>query len=101
MIVFEMQSIVMLVVLVALLLLKGFTLVNALAHRADAYDAAGKLTKQKWTAILAIGFVLELASFVLYLGPFGRILNLGFLIAALVYLADVRPALKDVMRPRW
>lgn len=96
-----MQSWIGLAVLVALLLVKGFSLVNALAHRADAYDAAGKLTKQKWVAILAIGFVLQLAVFLFYLGFLGTILNLGFTIAAFVYLADVRPALKDVMRPRW
>ena len=36
----------MLVVLVVLLAVKGFAFINSLTYSAEAYEAAGKLTKQ-------------------------------------------------------
>lgn len=95
-----MQSIVMLVVLLVLIVVKSFCVVNALSFPAQAYDATSKQTKQIWVGILTVGLVLQLATLVVSLGFFSSILNLGFTIAAFVYLADVRPALKEVMRGR-
>lgn len=83
----------MLVVLVVLLAIKGFAFVNALTYRAEAYDAAGKLTKPAWCAITGLGFAAQLI--LISSSPLG-IIHLAFTIAALVYLADVRPALKEV-----
>ena len=100
--VFEVQSWLMLAVLLAIIAVKGFTLVSAIGFRPDAFDATGKQTKSTWVGILTVGLVLELATLFVPLGLIGRLLNIGFTIAALVYLADVRPALKEVMRrPRW
>lgn len=100
--VFEVQSWLMLAVLLAIIAVKGFTLVSAIGFRPDAFEATGKQTKSTWVGILTVGLVLELASLFVPLGFIGSILNIGFTIAALVYLADVRPALKEVMRrPRW
>lgn len=99
-VVFEMQSILMLIVLLALIGLKGFGLVSALTFPPQAYDATGKQTKQLWVGILAVGLLVQLAVVVISLGFLTTILNLGFTIAVFVYLADVRPALKDVMRGR-
>ncbi|WP_447643578.1 DUF2516 family protein [Nocardioides zeae] len=102
MLVFEVQSWLMLAVLLAIIAVKGFTLVSAIGFRPDAFEATGKQTKSTWVGILTVGLVLELASLFVPLGFIGSILNIGFTIAALVYLADVRPALKEVMRrPRW
>lgn len=98
--VLEIQSIVVLVVLLVLLVVKGFAFVNAVSFPAEAYDATGKQTKQTWTAILGIGLLIQLATLFINLGFLTSILNLGFTIAAFVYLADVRPALKGVMRGR-
>lgn len=89
---YAVQSTTMLVLLVALLAVKAFAFVNALTYRAEAYEAAGKLTKVAWCAITGLGFAAQL---LVGSSPLGLI-NLVFTIAALVYLADVRPALKEV-----
>ncbi|RYB95848.1 DUF2516 family protein [Nocardioides oleivorans] len=86
----------MLGVLVIALAIKGFAFVNALTFSVEAYDAAGKLTKQAWCLITGLGFAAQL---VLLGSPLG-IINLIFTIAALVYLADVRPALREVTSGR-
>jgi hypothetical protein len=71
-------------------------LVDAARRRADAYVAAGKLTKQRWLLILgvatAIGFVSVGGVF---LSPLNFLNILGF-VAAAVYLVDVKPALQQV-----
>lgn len=73
-----------------------FALVDALRQRRDAFDATGKQTKQRWVIILAaacaIGFV-SLPGF--YFGPL-NLFNLIAFVAASVYLADVRPALRAI-----
>lgn len=76
----------------ALLVVKVFALVSALLYSNESYDAAGKLNKVTWCAILGVGLLLHLVPVPL---PF---VNLALLIAALVYLADVRPALAGLRR---
>jgi hypothetical protein len=95
--IYAFQSTFMLVVLVVLLAIKGFAFVNALTWSADAYDAAGKLTKQAWCAITGLGFAAQLI--LISSSPLGLV-HLVFTIAALVYLADVRPALAEVTSHR-
>lgn len=73
------------------LALKIWALVDASTRPAPAYVAAGKLTKVAWVAILAAAVLLGGLS---VLGLFGLI----GLVAAIVYLVDVRPAVRD-MRP--
>jgi hypothetical protein len=74
-----------------------YAFVHALLQRADAFTAADKLTKPAWLGITgAAALVL-----VLFRGPM-TILWLAGLIAALVYIVDVRPRVMDVQRgPRW
>ena len=85
----------MLVVGLVLLAMKVFAFVNCLSFSAESYQAANKLTKPAWSAILGLGLALE----VLMLGSSPiNIFNLVFTIAALVYLADVRPALASLTR---
>ena len=95
--IFAFQSGVMLFVLVVLLGIKGFAFINALTWSAEAYEAAGKLTKQAWCAITGLGFAAQLI--LISSSPLG-IIHLVFTIAALVYLADVRPALAEVTSRR-
>lgn len=90
------ESWLWLVVLVVLLAIKGFAFVNAMTYSTEAYQAAGKLTKQAWCAITGLGFAAQL---ILLGSPLG-IINLAATIAALVYLADVRPALVEVTSRR-
>ena len=76
-----------------LLGVKVFAFVNSLTWQAEAYTAAGKLTKPAWAAILGCAV---LASLFLGWGIIGIVLT----VAALVYLADVRPALKEITAGR-
>ena len=76
-----------------------YAFVHALLQRPDAFTAADKLSKPAWLGITAGSlFVLILCRF----GEEGTILWLAGLIAALVYIVDVRPRVKEVQRgPRW
>lgn len=93
--VFTVQGYVNIAVVFTLLALSIFAFVNSLLYSAEAYDAAGKLTKTAWCAILGFGVLIRLIG-----GPppFATILAVGFLVAALVYLVDVRPALAGLFR---
>lgn len=93
---YALQGNLTLVVLVVLLAIKGFAFVNAMTYSAQAYEAAGKLTKPAWCAITGLGFAAQL---ILLGSPLGLI-NLVATIASLVYLADVRPALAEVTSRR-
>jgi hypothetical protein len=74
------------------LALVAWAFVDALVRPADGYVAAGKLTKPAWVAITG------LAGVVLYfMGPIS-FLGLPAVVAGIVYLVDVRPALKGLRR---
>ena len=90
---FEVGSWVMLLLTLVILAVKVFALVTSLRFTPEHYQAADKLTKQAWVAILGLGVVAN----VLMPRPTG-LLNLAFTIAALVFLADVRPALMSLTR---
>ena len=92
--VFQAQAMVLLVIDLALLVVKLWAFISSLTFSAEAYSAANKLTKPAWTIILGIGVAVQLI-----VGGFG-ILNLAFIVAAFVYLADVRPALSSLTRRR-
>jgi hypothetical protein len=89
--IFQIEGSVFLVVSLVLLAVKIFALVTALMFSPDHYRAADKLTKPAWVAILGIGAAAQV------LMPDVRsLINLAFTIAAFVYLADVRPALRGL-----
>ncbi len=69
-----------------------FAVVDVLRHRPDAFVAAGKRTKTFWTILLAVALAIGII-FVLNVLNFIGILAF---VAAAVYLADVRPALRQV-----
>ena len=71
--------------------LKLWALVDACIRPAPAYEAAGKLSKVLWIVILAAAVLLGGAEVLGLLGLVGTI-------AAIVYLVDVRPAVRS-MRP--
>lgn len=80
----------MLLINLAVLALGLFDFIDAAIRPADAFVAAGKLTKPGWLAIVAVSVVVvlffDLISF----------LGIPALVALLVYLVDVRPALRGV-----
>jgi Protein of unknown function (DUF2516) len=86
------QNVVVLVLGVAALGLEVFALVDALRHRPDAYAAAGKRTKQFWTIITGIAALIGFVTLFSPLNLFGILA----VVAAAIYLADVRPALQRV-----
>ncbi len=76
-----------------------FAFIHALLQRPDAYSAAGRLSKPAWLGITAGAAVaLLLFSF----AGTGWIFWMAGLVAALVYIVDVRPKLIEVQRgQRW
>jgi len=78
----------------ALLALKVWALVDACTRPAPAFPAAGKLTKVAWVAILAAAVLLGGLSVFGLLGLIGTV-------AAIVYLVDVRPTVRELRRDGW
>jgi hypothetical protein len=76
----------------AVVALAAWALVDALIRPASGFVAAGKLTKPAWTAITALALVLA------YFVPNFSFLWLPAVIAAIVYLVDVRPAVRGQRR---
>ncbi|MFE7166890.1 DUF2516 family protein [Streptomyces sp. NPDC057616] len=74
----------------ALIVFSGFALIDAATRREDAYRAASKQSKPFWLIILAIAFVVNLIFNILSFLPV-----IG-LIATIVYMVDVRPALRGL-----
>ena len=81
----------MLAVSVATFIAQAFAFMDATTQRPDAYVATDKLTKKAWLIILGLSLVAHL----LIWHPFS-LFNLVGIIAALVYLVDVRPALRAI-----
>ena len=93
--VFAVESYILLVVAMALLGVKIFVFVSCLLWSTESFQAAGKLTKPAWAAILGLGLVVH----IVFVGASPiNLLNLVFTIAAFVYLADVRPARASLRR---
>jgi hypothetical protein len=83
---------------VAAFVVEAWAFVDAITRPAQAFVAAGKRTKRLWLIILGVAFVLGLYS-AAYGGVTG-ILSVAAFVAAAVYLADVRPKVKEFGRGR-
>ena len=68
--------------------------VDALRRPTQAFISAGKQTKPLWLIILGVAAVVGLAGAVYRVGP-TSILPVAAFVAAAIYLADVRPKVKD------
>ncbi|GGQ06011.1 DUF2516 family protein [Streptomyces roseolilacinus] len=73
----------------AMLALAAVALVLAVLAREDAYRAADKQTKPFWLIILGVTVVVNLF-------PILLVLQLAGLVATIVFMVDVRPALRQV-----
>ena len=87
-----LQSTLMLIIGVLALGVDAFALVDAIRQRTDAFPAAGKLTKPLWMGILAVATAIGV---IFVQNPF-NIFDLIAFVAAGVYLADVRPAVRAI-----
>jgi hypothetical protein len=67
-----------------------FALVDSLIRPSAAYPAAGKRTKLLWSLVIGVTFAVSLL-----LGPLS-LFGLAGIVAALVYIVDVRPAVRAV-----
>lgn len=82
--------------------LELWALVDCARHRANAFEATGKRTKAFWLALT--GGAVLVGGISLFVsgggGLFGTLglFGLAAVVAASVYLADVRPAVKDAGR---
>ena len=76
----------------ATLALAVWGFVDAVFRPAPSFVAAGKLTKPAWAAITALAGVL-----LYFQGPL-TFLGLPAVIASVVYLVDVRPAVRGLPR---
>lgn len=85
------EQLLLLVLGLAVLALKIWALVDACLRPAAAFPAAGKLTKLAWVAILVAAVLLSGLSVLSLFGLVGTV-------AAVVYLVDVRPAVRR-LRP--
>ena len=86
------DGLLMLVLAWGTLALVAWAFVDALIRPADAYVATGKLTKPAWLGITGIAGVV-----LWFMGPLS-FFGLPAVIGAVVYLVDVRPALRGLPR---
>ena len=91
---FAVEGMTMLVIDIVLLAVKIYAFVSALRYSDDAYRAAGKLNKATWTIVLGVGVAAQ----VVLAGSPLNLINLALTVAALVYLADVKPAVSSLTR---
>jgi hypothetical protein len=90
---FAAPDIILSVLSLGMFVAQAFAFVDAVTQRPDAYVAADKLTKKAWMIILGLGVVAHM----LFWHPI-NIFNLVGIVAALVYLVDVRPAIRSLRR---
>ena len=90
---FELENSILLMVSFALLIVKGFALVDVLTRRTEVFPAADKQTKSMWLILLLVAMVAHLV----FWNPIG-ILNLAGTVVALVYVLDVRPVVRSLPR---
>jgi len=88
---FQVQNSVMLALTLILFVCKAVAFVDAVSRPQEAFVATGKQTKPFWMLILGIAVVANM----LLWSPI-HIINLVGTVAALVYLADVRPTVKSL-----
>lgn len=95
----DIQGWILVLLSVAAFAMEVYAVVDCARTRADAFTAAGKLTKQKWLVIVVIAAAL---GFVMLPPPIGfgdSVLNIFGVIAVVasaVYLVDVRPAVRQI-----
>jgi Protein of unknown function (DUF2516) len=94
-VVFQFESMVSEIAFFVILAVKVWAFVDALLRPAEAYVAAGKLTKQAWLLILG----LTVATALVWPSVIGLLSIVG-IVAAFVYILDVRPALASITRRR-
>jgi hypothetical protein len=79
------------IILIGCLAVGLWALVHCALQRNDAFSAVGTLSKGLWLAIIAGAMLLALV-----LNTVAQFFTLISLTASLVYLLDIRPAIRDI-----
>jgi hypothetical protein len=88
------QTFVLLLLGIGSLILTGYAFIDVLRHKGTLFPHAGRLSKGVWLGILGVAFCIAILSFA---SPSTvGILNVAGVIAAGVYLADLRPKLRSL-----
>jgi uncharacterized iron-regulated membrane protein len=88
----SLQGYIVMALSIVALGVEVYALVDCLRRRPDAFTAAGKRTKSFWLLVTGLSVLLGIVA----LGGLG-LLAIVAIVAAGVYLADVKPALDQVM----
>ncbi len=89
-------SVIDLAILVVGIIVVVWAFAHCARQRADAFTAVGTLSKGAWLLIIAGAALLSLL-----LSFLSTLFGLVALTAGLVYLLDVRPAIKDAISGNW
>lgn len=80
-----------------LVALRVWALVDCLTRKAAAFPAVDKLTKPAWAAILLVsGLLGTLFADPPYSTNVVSVFSLASVVVAMIYLADVRPAVREI-----
>lgn len=95
--IYHIQDWLMFVLLLGVLALQVWALVDCVSRKAAAFPAAGKLTKPTWVLMTVLALIM-----VLLLRDVTNLVSYIAIIISSVYLADVRPAVREISGPsRW
>jgi hypothetical protein len=92
----DVQDAILWILSLAVLGMGVVAALDAARHRADAFTAAGKLTKTKWLLINAVAAALAFLCLPTRYTGLPSMFAVASAVASGVYLADVRPALRRV-----
>lgn len=90
------QSLVLLVLWLALTGIQIWALIDCARRPAEAFPAIDRKSKTLWLALTGAA----LGTGLLFRNPIG-IFGIAGAVATLVYLFDVRPKIIEIMKPRW
>jgi Protein of unknown function (DUF2516) len=77
------------------LVLEVWAFVSCLTQRAEAFTVVGRIPKGGWLAMIGGALLVTLL-----FGTLGSILGMIAVVVALIYLLDLRPALRDAVDGR-
>lgn len=90
--IYQVQSLLATVIGVAVFAMMVWALIDCVRTREDAFPAAGKRTKSFWLVLTGVAAAV---GFIFMFSPF-NIFNIAAIVAAGIYHADVKPAVKSV-----
>ncbi len=83
------------VLLIGAFVVEAWAFADAIRRPAASFVAAGKRTKPLWLIILGIAFLIGIGGALNYL-PIFSFLPIGAFVASAIYLADVRPKVRNL-----